>query len=105
MKKRKDAAEKKSPIQPFLVVIGKTNDISSIFMSVDGHLCNCPSLLEGVDTLFKTFFTFNLSYPTHSLKMWLYFQICIFDIKINSDPKSMMPSILTLANDLNIIDI
>ncbi|KYQ49533.1 hypothetical protein ALC60_11385, partial [Trachymyrmex zeteki] len=64
--KRKAAANLGITLQPFMIAIGSSADISDTFVSVDNILYKVPSAVKAIDLCFKIFQVFNVEYPIES---------------------------------------
>ncbi|KAK3920770.1 Histone-lysine N-methyltransferase PRDM9 [Frankliniella fusca] len=67
--KRKDA---KSPVQPYLIAFTPAKRITRLYLVADSEMLELPqpSLITGLDLLFKAFFVFNVQYPLGWKVFW-----------------------------------
>lgn len=90
---------KKQPVQPFLLLIGNNEDIETTFVVIDTVRYQMPSVLRGLDLLFKIFHVFQVNYPKPSEHIWTLIQKCIFHISTRGDKD--FPNIMHIINMFN----
>lgn len=80
-----------------MLVVGKTRKcIETIFIIVDDVRYQQPTLLKGLDLLFKIFHTFNAKYPSASEHIWTLIQRGIYNIIAAND--KIFPNVMHLVN-------
>lgn len=62
----------KSPIQPFIMVVGTHINPREIVVFFDSIKYKVFSILHAIDVTFKLFHLFNLEYPPESVLVWIY---------------------------------
>jgi len=75
----------KSPIQPFIMVVGTPNNPQEIIVYFDSIKYKVFSILHAIDVTFKLFHLFNLEYPPQSVLVWLFIQKFFFSINTKFD--------------------
>lgn len=68
----------KSPIQPFIMVVGTLMQPKEIIVFFDYIKYKVYSILHAIDVTFKLFHLFNLEYPPESVIVWLFIQKFFF---------------------------
>ncbi|XP_036150571.1 uncharacterized protein LOC118648345 [Monomorium pharaonis] len=96
--KRKKAADLGITLQPFIIAVGPSNDISDIFISVDDTLYKVPSALKAIDLCYKIFQVFDVEYPIESAHIWLLFQRVLYNYENSLD--KMTPNITEIISDM-----
>jgi len=77
----------KYELQPFVVAIGKIEDIKQFLIVLDQQKWEADSALQAVDICFKIFFALNGKYPVESNHIWLMIQRVVYECKLASDFK------------------
>ncbi|CAI6376176.1 unnamed protein product [Macrosiphum euphorbiae] len=99
-RRRRNYMEHGATIQPFLIIVGKTlSDIENSYIQVNDQLwsTNCP--LEALSICFKTYFSFNCSYPRECYETWLLIQIHVFNLKTKYDKPTAITNTLSKKLD------
>lgn len=79
----------KNTFQPVILVIGEDlSTLKEFFVYVDGTILKCSTFLSALDTCFKIFHIFNLEYPCHCQRVYLFIQKFIFSINTPHDKSS-----------------
>ncbi|KAK3928417.1 Protein SSXA1 [Frankliniella fusca] len=79
------------PVQPYLLASYENNKILRMFVALDGQVLQIQSnsVLKGLDVLFKTYFVFNVNYPSAWLTMFEFIEKCIYKINVQAITNSM----------------
>lgn len=73
-------------LQPHIIVIGKDlRNIDTISVELDKTTYSPPTLLKGLDILFKLFMAFNIAYPLETEHIWYFLQWKVFGITTKYD--------------------
>lgn len=99
-RRRRNYMEHGATIQPFLIIVGKTlSDIENSYIQVNDQLwsTNCP--LKALSICFKTYFSFNCSYPRECYETWLLIQIHVFNLKTKYDKPTAITNTLSKKLD------
>lgn len=76
-------------LQPFLIVIGQTNDtITSTYVFVNDVLYPVTNFLKGLSLLFKIFQVLNFEYPEESKQIWYFIEEFFFGFKAANNKTS-----------------
>ena len=91
MEKRKGKAEKsRTPLQPQILVLGSSilDPVSSYVIVSDTIVYCVDAVIEAIDICFKSFYVFELEYPSQALDPWMFIQHMIFNLA-SSDKESL----------------
>jgi hypothetical protein len=89
-------------IQPFMLVVGEPSNIVSVVVVIDQTFWATPSIRAAFDMLFKTFFVLNVQYPVPTIKMFSFFQRCVYKISCVTDTTLVKSAVYTVANEINL---
>lgn len=103
-KRQEDAVRSRCKIQPFMTVLGKPEDITSVLICIDNHVWSIPnnSVLDGFEKLFQCFFVFNIEYPLPSRRLLVFIQLFLFRISTDQDSSCGISGLYELAHDVKL---
>lgn len=85
--------------QPFPLIVGESLDnLSHIFVWIDGRKYKVDTVIKAVDLCFKLFFATHTNYPKESEAAWIFLQWYVFKIKTKYDKKYV--SVSTLISEI-----
>ena len=92
-------------LQPFIVAVGEIDNLTSIYVYIDGTKYLMESSLKAVDVCFKCFQALNANYPSTGQQVWNFLQRYIYKIHTDFDDKSstqeaLATDLITLQPDL-----
>lgn len=97
---RDSAVKQKITLQPFLIGLGKDLfNIQQYLMYNDGIFLKFDSIVAAIDSCFKSFFVFDISYPKQCQNFWIFIQRVIFEIVLDFD--EITPSFLRVLVDFS----
>lgn len=86
LESRKEALHKfKLGLQPFVVVVGQSNNIEQCFVIVDDVQWLATSPFHALDICFKVFFALDGKYPAEARHIWLFIQRCLYKLETPQD--------------------
>lgn len=87
-------------LQPYVIVVGATErSLESYYLCIDEIIYEIPTLLEALDTCFKSFHVFNAKYPLQSEQIRLALQVGLYKFRTKWDSK--ITSTIELVNDMS----
>ncbi|CAH1153273.1 unnamed protein product [Phaedon cochleariae] len=100
-RRRDKMAGLKLHLQPFIIIVGQTlSDISSYYIIVDKTLYKVENILSAVDACFKIIHVLNAEYPTESKPIWMFIQLCFFEMSTKYD--QTYTTVSTLLSELEV---
>ncbi|CAF2147047.1 unnamed protein product, partial [Rotaria magnacalcarata] len=82
--------------QPIAVAVGCIRKPIQCFVVIEKEVISCQSLLVAVDIAFKSFYLFNLEYPSFARNVYLFIQHFFYGIK----PKALPTCVSDLCDTL-----
>jgi len=71
--------------QPFILLIGKESRPTQIFVIVENHAIDAPTILKGVDLCFKIHFIWDIDYSEFCKNVWYFLDIVFYKTGILTD--------------------
>lgn len=93
---RKTAEMLKITLQPYIVILGPSDEVNEAYVQVDDILYKVANILEAIDVCFKIFHVFEITYPLMSEHIWLLIQKGIYNCNTKWD--SIIPSTEYILN-------
>lgn len=90
--------------QPYLIIVGTAKDINKTYVRINDKMYQMSTVLNGIDTLFKTFYALNIQYPFACRNVWLFIQEYFFKLPNIAEGKckqKKVSSIVYLIKKLN----
>lgn len=94
----RNRSENKSPIQPFILIIGTPLQPKEIIVYFDSIKFKVFTIIRAIDLYFKIFHLFNLQYPIESGAVWLFIKKYLYSIKTKFD--KCHPNLNYIIHDL-----
>lgn len=88
----------KSPIQPFIIIVGSPLHPKEILVYFDSIKYKVFTIIRAIDVCFKIIHLFNLEYPLESCAVWLFIQKFLYNIKTKYDKS--IPNLNQIIHDL-----
>lgn len=86
LENHKEALRKQgSSLQPLIVVVGPLAAPQQYFVVINNLKYQCETVLDAVQTAFQSFFVIDLNYPAAAETIWLFFQVAVFGISLETD--------------------
>jgi hypothetical protein len=90
---------KSYPTQPFVLVVGESYEQIKLFYCVtEGIKYKCRSFIHALDLCYKTFFVFNIEYPSPSYFAWVFLEKHIYNMR---ETKKISSKVNILNNKFN----
>lgn len=86
-------------LQPYMIFIESNGQVTSFYVIINNHFYKVESPLKAIDICFKSFFVFNLNYPTQCQQVWQFIQNFMYGIITKYDKNFQNNNLL--INDLN----
>ncbi|XP_043461067.1 uncharacterized protein LOC122497809 isoform X3 [Leptopilina heterotoma] len=74
---------------PTVFIIGELSAISEAYVILNNEKYKCDSIISAFDFAFKTFFSFNCTFPKVTYRLWQFIQVAGFDIPDDKSNKSI----------------
>lgn len=74
-------------VQPLVAVVGSSENLKKIMVSVDDILYEIPTILKAMDICFKVHFVFDAAYSIECEQVWTFLQQAIYRINTPTDKK------------------
>jgi hypothetical protein len=71
--------------QPFILLTGEESRPTQIFVIVENHTINAPTVLKGVDLYFKIHFICDINYSEFCKNVWHFLDIVFYKTAALSD--------------------
>ena len=86
--------------QPQILLVGpKIENIETIYISIDNMRYEIKNILEAVSGCYKIMFALNAAYPIESANIWLFIQMCLFELE--DEGKRLNSQLLNFVNKFN----
>ena len=74
---------KKSRPEPYFLTLGNYSEqLSQVFVIIDGQALEQEKLLQTIDVCFKAFYIFDIEYPKKCRHVWEFLQSTIYGIPL-----------------------
>ncbi|KAK0156790.1 hypothetical protein PV328_012307, partial [Microctonus aethiopoides] len=83
--RRKEFEAANLTLQPIPIFVGPLVAIDTAYVAVNEVLYKVDSALHAIDTCFKIFIALDCAYPRRASSIWLFFQICGYQINYATD--------------------
>lgn len=77
--------QRSQTLQPFVAVVGPLTAPKDFYAVIGSMKYKCRDIIEAIETVFQSFFAFDLSYPSYVETIWLFFQKAVYDIDLPAD--------------------
>lgn len=64
--------------QPFILLTGEESRPSQVFVIIENHAVNAPTVLKGVDLCFKIHFICDINYSEFCKNVWYFLDIIFY---------------------------
>lgn len=98
--KSKKALRTGERLQPYMIFVNTDGEVTYFYVIINKHFYKVESALKAIDICFKSFFVFNLNYPSQCQQIWEFIQKCLYEINTKFDKN--FQNVNSLINDLNI---
>lgn len=86
-------------LQPYMIFVETDSEVTYFYDIINKFFYKVESALKAIDICFKSFFVFNIQYPTQCEQIWFFIQTYFFNIVTKFD-KTCSQNVNSIINDL-----